>query len=425
MTTRRTLLLAALVFYASVLRAQASPENFTFQVFAAQTWTDTGLDLQSGDVLEISAVPAPSSSLERHAVPGAPPCDPKGVSVPTADLPLPAAPAGALLARLHAQGDPLLVGAGRQWTIEKPSHLFLGMNTSDTPPCQGSFVVKVRRISAGSGSAGEAQQKSGRAQQLKSQLETAAQIFLSGQFGSGKSDSTSSPNSSNPASSSAASGGGSSGETSSPASSFRISDTPLDADLRQSLDSLPRRVNDRFGNLGDMVNFAIVGSQKDVQTALEAANWHAADTSDEKAVLNAIEDTLEKKDYLQMPMSTLYLFGRKQDFGYEMAEPIAMVASRHHFRIWKAPFIWQGKEVWVGAGTHDTGFAKDKRNGNVTHKIDPAVDGERDNIGSSLQKANKVKTLSYYLPPNPVQEAKNATGDSYHSDGRLLVIFLQ
>jgi hypothetical protein len=24
-----------------------------------------------------------------------------------------------------------------------------------------------------------------------------------------------------------------------------------------------------------------------------------------------------------------------------------------------------------------------------------------------------------------VQEAKNATGDSYHSDGRLLVIFLQ
>jgi hypothetical protein len=108
-----------------------------------------------------------------------------------------------------------------------------------------------------------------------------------------------------------------------------------------------------------------------------------------------------------------------------MAEPIAMVASRHHFRIWKAPFTWKGQDVWVGAGTHDIGFAKDKRNNSVTHKIDPAVDGERDNIGSSLQKANKAKSLTYYLPPDPIKEAKNATGDGYQSDGRLLVIFLQ
>jgi len=162
-----------------------------------------------------------------------------------------------------------------------------------------------------------------------------------------------------------------------------------------------------------------------VQAALDAATWHVADTDNKKAVLNALMETYDNKDYLAMPMSTLYLFGRKQDFGYEMAEPIAMVASRHHFRIWKAPFTWNGSEVWCGAGTHDIGFAKDKRNNNVTHKIDPAVDGERDNIGGSLQKANKAKMLSYYLPPDPVQDARNATGDDYHSDGRLLVIFLQ
>ena len=61
----------------------------------------------------------------------------------------------------------------------------------------------------------------------------------------------------------------------------------------------------------------------------------------------------------------------------------------------------------------------------MTHKIDPNVDGERDNIGSSLQKGGKVKSMSYYLPPNSVQDAKNATGDSYHSDGRSLIVFLQ
>jgi LssY C-terminus len=254
---------------------------------------------------------------------------------------------------------------------------------------------------------------------LKSQLANAVQIFMQGQFGKGKSAPSSD-------SSNAISTGNTANAAGTPAAfALKVSDAPLDAELRKNIDSLPRRVNDQFKNLGDMVNFVIVGNQKDVQAALEAADWHVADTNNESAVLNAITAAVDQKDYLQMPMSTLYLFGRKQDFGYEMAEPIAMVASRHHFRIWKASFTWKGSEVWVGAGTHDVGFAKDKRNNGVTHKIDPAIDGERDNIGASLQKANKTKTLSYYLPPNPVQDAKNATGDGYHSDGRLLVIFLQ
>jgi hypothetical protein len=169
----------------------------------------------------------------------------------------------------------------------------------------------------------------------------------------------------------------------------------------------------------------LIGSEDQVKAALDAANWHPADTSDTGAVLAALTATYEKKDYLAMPMSTLYLFGRPQDYGYEMAEPIAMVASRHHFRLWKTGFTWDGQTVWAGAGTHDIGFAKDKRNGNVTHKIDPAVDGERTNIGQSLDQSGKVKSMSYYLPPDPVQDAKNATGDGYHSDGRILVVFLK
>jgi hypothetical protein len=294
------------------------------------------------------------------------------------------------------------------------------MNMAGTAPCQGTLAVKVRKVPAGSATASAtsagtsgAQQKT-RGQQLKSQLGTAAQVFMSGQFGMGKSESSAS----NATSATTA-------DASSTVAALKVSDAPLEAGLRKSLDGLPRRVSDQFQNLGDMVNFVIVGNQKDVQAALEAATWHLADTDNRKAVLNALMETYESKDYLAMPMSTLYLFGRKQDFGYELAEPIAMVASRHHFRIWKSPITWKGQEVWVGAGTHDIGFAKDQRNNEVTHKIDPAVDGERDNIGASLQKANKAKTLSYYLPANSVQDAKNATGDGYHSDGRLLVIFLQ
>jgi hypothetical protein len=428
--TRRLSLLLLTLLCVSRLGAQVTPtaQTYTVQVSAAQAWTDSGLDLQSGNVLELSA----TASSDQPAASSAPACDPKGLTATvsrSAVLPLPAAPAGALIARLHAHGAaPVLVGSGREFHIAEPSHLTLGMNLSGAALCRGTIAVTVHVIPAGSNSidtnsasttstsAGvTGGQSADRGQQLKSQLATAAQVFMSGQFGIGKSEA---------GAANATSVGAASGADAAP-TPLKVSDAPLDPQLRKGIDSLPRRVNDQFNNQGDMVNFVIVGSQKDVQAALAAASWHVADTDNNKAVLNALEQTYNSKDYLAMPMSTLYLFGRKQDFGYEMAEPIAMVASRHHFRIWKAPFTWRGSEVWCGAGTHDIGFAKDKRNGSVTHKIDPSVDGERDNIGSSLQNTKQAKTLTYYLPSDPVQDAKNATGDGYHSDGRLIVIFLQ
>lgn len=415
-------LLSALLLLTSPMVAQVTTtaQNITVQVSTTQPWTDSGLDLKSGDALQISA----AAATDQPGASGVPACDPAGVaaaattSAQAANLPLPSAPPGALLARLHAHGAaPLLVGANHEFHIEEPSHLMLEMNIFGSAPCQGQLAVTIHVTPAGSSPSGTTDSQKPRGEQLKSQLSTAAQVFMSGQFGMGKSE-TSTSNATSSASTSST-------DASSAATPLKVSDAPLDSQLRKSIDTLPRRVHDQFNNLGDMVNFVIVGSQQDVQAALAAATWHVADTDNKNAVLNALVETYDHKDYLAMPMSTLYLFGRKQDFGYEMAEPIAMVASRHHFRIWKAPFTWNGSEVWCGAGTHDIGFAKDKRNNSVTHKIDPAVDGERDNIGSSLQRASKAKTLTYYLPANPVQDARNATGDGYHSDGRLLVIFLQ
>jgi LssY C-terminus len=359
--------------------ASPAPGNdYSFNISTTQPWTDTGVELQTGDVLEITAG-------------GSQVCDPLGVSGASAqNLPVVSALPGALIAKLQAQGSPVLIGSSKEVKADAPGQLFLGINAADKSPCKGSFAVKVHRQAQGAQSRGDV---------LKQQLGTAAAIFLAGQLGIG------SENATTPA--------------------LKVSSTPLDASLRKDIDGLPRRVNDQFKNQGDMVNFVIVGSQQQVQNALDLANFHVADTDNQKAVLQAAMMTYENKDYLAMPMSTLYLFNRPQDFGYEQAEPIAMVASRHHFRLWKAPFTWNGQTVWVGAGTHDIGFAKDKRNGSVTHKIDPNVDGERDNIGASLEKGGKVKSMSYYLPPNPVQDAKNATGDGYHSDGRILVIFAQ
>jgi hypothetical protein len=193
---------------------------------------------------------------------------------------------------------------------------------------------------------------------------------------------------------------------------------------QSSLDSIPRRVSDPNGTPGDRVNFVLIGSQEQVQGALKAAGWVVVDRSNEDAVLSGLLASLSKQAYVTMPMSELQLFGRAQDFGYAQADPLRVVASRHHFRIWKAPFDLEGKDVWAGAGMHDIGFDRDQRNNGITHKIDPNSDSERDYIRDSLVQTGLVLNTDYMTPADPVLKAKTATGSEYTSDGRTLFVYL-
>ena len=173
------------------------------------------------------------------------------------------------------------------------------------------------------------------------------------------------------------------------------------------------------------VNFILVGSEAKVQSALAAAGWVIVDKTKSDAVLHGLLTSLSKDAYVTLPMSELELFGRVQDFGYAQADPLKVVASRHHFRIWKCPFTSEGQTVWAGAGTHDIGFDRDNRNNGITHKIDPATDGERDYIGESLQQTGMVIKEEYMTATHPVKDAKTATGSGFTSDGRTFVIYLQ
>jgi len=193
---------------------------------------------------------------------------------------------------------------------------------------------------------------------------------------------------------------------------------------QSQLDSLPKRVSDPNGAPGDRVNFILIGSQEQVQAALKAAGWVVVDRSKNDAVVQGLLSSLTKQSYVTMPMSELQLFDRAQDFGYAQADPLKVVESRHHFRIWKAPFDVEGRPVWAGAGTHDIGFERDQRNNGITHKIDPNTDGERDYIRESLEQTGMVVKAEYMTPTDPVTSAKTATGGEFHSDGRTLIVYV-
>src|SRR5262252_5575710 len=187
---------------------------------------------------------------------------------------------------------------------------------------------------------------------------------------------------------------------------------------------IPRRISDKDGNPGDMVNFLMLGSEAAMQKAFASAGWVKVDTDVKGTVLHGIIGSLSKESYLTMPMSPLYLFGRPQDYVWAHAEPISVVASRNHLRVWKAPFTVNGMMLWVGAATHDIGFERDQRTNGVTHRIDPDIDLERDYVQKTLTRTGIVSEFSYVLPKDALREAKTATGGTFHSDGRVLVLKL-
>jgi hypothetical protein len=187
---------------------------------------------------------------------------------------------------------------------------------------------------------------------------------------------------------------------------------------------IPRRVGDKQGNPGDMVNFLILGSEDEMKKVFTTAGWVHVDADVKAAILAGALASFEKESYVTMPMSQLYLFDRPQDYGWAHAEPIKVVASRNHLRVWKAPFPVNGQILWVGAATHDVGFEKDQRNNSVTHKIDPDIDLERDYVEKTLSSTGVVTELTHFLPQNPLKEARTATGGSFHSNGQVLVLKL-
>jgi hypothetical protein len=190
---------------------------------------------------------------------------------------------------------------------------------------------------------------------------------------------------------------------------------------------IPRRITDKSGVPGDMVNFLIIGTQSAMEKAFKAAGWVQVDANVTDTVLSGILASISKESYLTMPMSPLYLFGRPQDYGWAHAEPIAVVASRNHLRLWKAAFTVNGEIVWVGAATHDVGFERDQRSKDqtvITHKIDPEIDLERDYVEKTLSATGLVAEVTHFLPANPLQSAKTATGGSFHSNGQILILKL-
>lgn len=340
----------------------ARRKSYDLTVNTASGWFDTGVTVAAGEQVEVKATGTETIADGRVSGPG-------GLDRGWKDLlrQFPSKPAktGELIGRVSdvEASVPFPLGAGDAVTMPTNGRLYLRSNVSDDLNATGSFKVRLR--------------------------------FL---------ESTAVP-----------------AEVGAPASASAISTLVSVGTFA----NIPRRVADEAHDPGDMVNFALVGTETQVKQAFAAAGWVAVDKSVGDAVLHGLLSTLSHEAYTEMPMSTLYLFGRPQDLSFARGDPLKVAAERHHLRVWQTDETIGGAPLWVGSATHDIGFERDQRNGKTTHKIDPKIDDERQFLLESFDAANAFRGAAYVAPDNPLLSARTATGGSFYSDGRIVVMQLK
>jgi hypothetical protein len=122
-------------------------------------------------------------------------------------------------------------------------------------------------------------------------------------------------------------------------------------------------------------------------------------------------------------VSNLYLFGRKEDLAFE--KPIGhSPTKRQHVWFWRSDKTESDKPLWIGAGTHDSGVELSRTTGQVTHRIAPDVDAERDVLLADLAKANCVISMRWIDGFHKELQGRNGGGDPWHTDGRLPITTL-
>lgn len=207
-------------------------------------------------------------------------------------------------------------------------------------------------------------------------------------------------------------------------------------------DHLPLYCVTPDGFASDPLNIGIVATRRELINAMQQAGWHVADAHTIRNMIRVVFGVLFNHSYPNAPMSSLYLFGRKQDIGFEI--PTGEIGGRHHVRFWATTYEkkrrlqvhgihWHDRKehvehddlLWVGAASLDTGLSFIRHNFQLTHMIDPDTDKERELIVSQLKADGIVKETRSLRLDNPYRLVNRTWRGYLKTDGIMTVLRLK
>jgi len=185
------------------------------------------------------------------------------------------------------------------------------------------------------------------------------------------------------------------------------------------LEDIPRVTHTADGIPADPLNVALIGAEADLKTIMVAAKWYPANPLTLHSCLEIASATVLKRPYDEAPVSSLYLFGRKEDLAFE--KPVGdNPRHRHHVRFWKSDQLDDdGRPVWVGAAVYDKSVGLSHTTGQFTHHTDPNVDAERDQLFHDLEKTGDLSEQTVIDDFHTVDTGRNGEGDRWYTDGDL------
>lgn len=195
---------------------------------------------------------------------------------------------------------------------------------------------------------------------------------------------------------------------------------PLTPKLRALVQHMPMRTQTAKGVPSDVTNLMFLGTREQLLSAFNEAGWFEAVPAGFGADVKVVQATLRQTGYSNAPVSTLMLYGRLPDLVFQKS--LDTFAKRHHVRVWKTGTTYEGREVWVGAATHDIAVEHSKTMTKWTHRIDPHIDRERDWVESDLLFIGSGTGYADVNRPAAPRTTENATGDEIDTDGIMSVV---
>jgi LssY C-terminus len=193
---------------------------------------------------------------------------------------------------------------------------------------------------------------------------------------------------------------------------------------QKGLAALPMVTRTAQGIPGDPINVGLIGNEKEVLCAMNAAKWYPADPVTFRSSIEIAGSVLLDRAYPDAPVSPLFYLGRREDLAFE--KPAGKSADRrHHVRFWKV--LDKGEEqrpVWLGSVTFDKGVGVSHFTGAITHHIAADVDAERDGLVKDIEDAG-MATAKYQVTGIGVTlTGRNGGGDPYYTDGEVWILRL-
>ncbi len=162
----------------------------------------------------------------------------------------------------------------------------------------------------------------------------------------------------------------------------------------------------------DPVNVALMGTRDELRAAFAAIGWVKAEALGVTSAWRMVRPFALNRPIPAAPFSTLFLFGRGQDVGFEKAIGDSP-RKRHHVRFWGRSLrhmtdiddasFWLNTDAppadervtWVGAATRDTGFGLTRLTFQITHRTAADTNAERDYVMEELKGAGVIGEIMW------------------------------